>query len=404
MALWASAQEYFRTMPVSDRIKTLQVGVDGEKLSLPVIPLNGTGAISVQFDEMSHEVKNYYYSIHHCNADWTPSSILDMEAVDGVPVGLISDYEPSINTTFLYTHYSVKFPNDQVKFKLSGNYRVMIFEDNNPDKLVAVACFSVVDPKVSVTATVRGNTDVEINRRMQQLDFEIDNSQFPVKDVFSELKVLVRQNRRYDNQVFDVKPSYTTPTKQRYVNNPSLIFEGGNEYRSFDCSSVYTFGGGVENIRYFAPYYHVSLYPDAPRAGKAYEKLSDVNGRYVVGVQEYEDDEKTADYMLVHFSIPTEKPFFEGSLYLSGDLNYNLFDRNVRMEYNAQHNAYEQTVLLKQGGYNYMYAFVKKGETSGSLLPFEGSLWQTSNEYEIYTYYRGWGQRYDQLIGVQVVE
>ena len=245
---------------------------------------------------------------------------------------------------------------------------------------------------------------MELNRRYQQLDFTLDNSQFPIKDVFSELKILVRQNNRYDNQVVGVQPSYTTSTKQSYVNNRTLIFEGGNEYRSFDCSSIYTFGSGVDNIRFHAPYYHATLIPDNSRAGKPYERIEDVNGRYVVNIQNDENDSVDADYMFVHFMIPTEKPFFEGSLYILGDLNYNLLDRNVRMEYNAQHNAYEQTMLLKQGGYNYLYAFVKKGDTAGSLQPMEGSLWQTRNEYTIYAYYRGWGERYDRLIGVQIVQ
>lgn len=402
--LCVSAQEHYRTMPLAENIKTLQVGIDGQKLSLPVIRLDDTDRICVKFDEMSHDRKNYYYSIRHCNADWTLSNITEMEAIDGSSTGTINDFESSFNTTFLYTHYAIRFPNDQVKFKISGNYRVSIYEDNNPDKVVAVACFSVVEPKVSIEGTIRGNTDLEINRRYQQLDFSVDNSRFPIKDVFSELKILVRQNGRCDNQVFGVQPSYTTSSKQSYVNNRALIFEGGNEYRNFDCSSIYTFGSGVDNIKYHAPYYHATLLSDNSRAGKPYEKIEDANGRFVVNLQNDEADSVNADYMFVHFTIPTDKPFFDGSLYVLGDLNYNLYDRNVRMEYNAQHSAYEQTVLLKQGGYNYMYAFVKKGETLGSLQPMEGSLWQTRNEYVIYAYYRGWGERYDRLIGMQVVE
>ncbi|MDP4204052.1 MAG: DUF5103 domain-containing protein, partial [Bacteroidota bacterium] len=182
--LCVSAQEHYRTMPLAENIKTLQVGIDGQKLSLPVIRLDDTDRICVKFDEMSHDRKNYYYSIRHCNADWTLSNITEMEAIDGSSTGTINDFESSFNTTFLYTHYAIRFPNDQVKFKISGNYRVTIYEDNNPDKVVAVACFSVVEPKVSIEGTIRGNTDLEINRRYQQLDFSVDNSRFPIKDVF----------------------------------------------------------------------------------------------------------------------------------------------------------------------------------------------------------------------------
>jgi hypothetical protein len=405
LSLCVLGQEHFCTMPLSEHIKTVQVGVYGQKMSLPVIQLNNdTDVISISFDEMSHDSKNYYYEIRHCNADWTLSNIADMEAIDGFSIGTVSDYATSFNTTFLYTHYSLKFPNERVRFKVSGNYRVTVYEDNDPEKVVAVACFSVVDPKVAITATIRGNTDAEMNGRYQQLDFYIDNSQFTMRDVFSELKILVRQNNRYDNQVYGVQPTFTTRSKQSYVNNRALIFEGGNEYRSFDCSSLYTFSGNIDNIRYYAPYYHVNLLPDLSRDGKAYQRFSDVNGRYVVCLQNDDNNAVDADYFLVHFIVSTENPYFEGSLYICGDLNYNLFNRDNRMAYNAQHQAYEQTVLLKQGGYNYLYAFVKKGETAGSLQPIEGSLWQTQNEYTIYAYYRGWGERYDRLIGVQVVE
>ena len=403
-SLAAQGQEHFRTMPLTEHIKTLQVGIDGVKMSLPVIGLNDSQVIAIQFDEMSHDKKNYYYSIQHCNADWTLSSISDMEAIDGSTTGMITDEATSFNATFLYTHYRLTFPNSDTRMKLSGNYRVKIYEDNDPEKTIAIACFSVVDPHVAITASVRGNTDAEINRRYQQVEFTIDNSKYAIRDVFSDLKILIRQNNRIDNQVFGIQPTYTTPGQQSYVNNRALIFEGGNEYRSFDCSSIYTFGAGVDNVRYVAPYYHATLFGDVVRAARAYEKTRDVNGRFVVNLQNDDNDNVNADYMFVHFSLPTDHPLFEGSIYLCGDLTYNIFDKNSRMEYNAAHNAYEQAVLLKQGGYNYLYAFVRKGDTAASLQPVEGSYWQTQNQYDIYVYHRAWGERYDRLICVKSFE
>jgi hypothetical protein len=398
------AQEHYRTMTKSQQVRTLQVNVAGQQLGRPIIELNGNESILIQFDEMSHNIKNYSYSIHHCNADWTLSNLTDMEAVDGMPTAYLTDNASSFNTTFLFTHYTLSFPNANTRMKVSGNYMVKIYEDNDPDKLVAIACFSVVEPKIAIQASLRGNADNEFNGRYQQLEFTIDNSQFPVRDVFSELKVTVRQNDRIDNQVTDVKPTFTASGLQSYVHNPALIFEGGNEYRRFDCSSIYTYGVGVDNVRFISPYYHVTLFPDAKRAGKAYGKDDDVNGRFVVNLQNAADDQLDADYVFVHFSLPTDQPFFEGSLYLLGDMTENMFTPENRLEYNGQHNAYEKTLLLKQGGYNYQYVFVPKGGTKGSLQQVEGSYWQTSNEYDIYVYYKGWNDRYDRLVGVKMIE
>lgn len=403
-SLGVMAQTSYFTHPVSDQIKTLQVNVDGSPMSLPIISLNDQKIIVIQFDEMSHNSKNYYYSIRHCDADWTLSNVSDMEAIDGYSTGTITESALSVNTTFLYTHYWLRFPNENTQMKLSGNYVVTIYEDNDPDKVVAYACFSVVEPHITIQGTVRGNTDTEMNDRYQQLDFTIDNSNFSIRDVFSELHVVVRQNDRRDNEVSNIKPTYTTQSLQTYSNNKSLIFEGGNSYRQFDISSVYLAAIGVHNIQFESPYYHAMLYDDAIRADHSFEKEPDVHGNFLINLQNHTQPEIEADYLYVHFTLPDEHPLFEGSLYLNGNFVYNQFNDSDRLDYNGQHQAYQQTVLLKQGGYNYLYLYVPKGGSVGSTFPIEGSYWQTDNQYAIYAYYRPMGDRYDRLIGFTMIQ
>ena len=72
-----------------------------------------------------------------------------------------------------------------------------------------------------------------------------------------------------------------------------------------------------------------------------------------------------------------------------------------RMTYNAQLKCYEKILLLKQGGYNFVYAFKEKGKKQATLLRTEGSYWQTENEYTIFVYHRGFGERYDKLLSVR---
>ena len=77
------------------------------------------------------------------------------------------------------------------------------------------------------------------------------------------------------------------------------------------------------------------------------------------------------------------------------------------MTYNPQTKAYEKDMLLKQGGYNYLYAVVPNGNKSTSLYQngdiqvmnkIEGNAWETENEYTIYVCHRPFGSRYDKLI------
>lgn len=400
-----SSQSFFRNQTHAENIKTLQIDVAGKEFSLPIIELNGMEVLDVRFDEMSHEAHSYGYKVIHCNADWTPSNISSTEYIQGFTTANITDYTLSLNTTYLYTHYRFQLPNEDMSFKISGNYVVVIYEDNKMDKPIAQACFSIVEPKVFITATIRGNTDTELNRRMQQLDFEVNLNGYPVRDANTEIKPVIRQNNRIDNQVSNIKPTYFSGSKLDFINNKALIFEGGNEYHRFDISSVYAASEGVENIRYNQTHYDVFLRENKIQTSSAYVYEPDVNGKYIVHLQNaYEDDAWEADYMLVNFSLAAPSPFFDGQLYVGGEFNYNLLNGTSRMKYDNTTNTYFQSILLKQGGYNYQYWFVPKGDIKASTERVDGSYWQAKNEYVIYIYHRAWGERYDKLVGIKRME
>ena len=403
LSLAASAQTIYHTQIFNPNIKTLQIGVVGTKLGLPIMQLNSSDVMQVSFDEMTHEAHAYGYKVIHCDADWTASDLVSSEYLNGFASGNITTDTLSLNTTYLYTHYAFLLPNEDLSFKLSGNYVVLIYEDNQVDKPIAQACFSVVEPQIGISATVRGNTDSEFSGKSQQLDFDLSLNGYQVRDAISEIKVVVRQNNRTDNQVTGIKPTYLASSKLSYINNAALIFEGGYEYHRFDISSVYAAGEGVERIIYIQPHYEAILTNDKVKTTQTYQAYQDVNGKFVINLQGAENSNTEADYMLVHFNLPTTQPFFDGQLYLGGEFNYNQLDDGVRLKYDGKTESYSQTVLLKQGGYNYQYWFVPKGEQKASAQRVDGSYWQTGNEYTIYVYHRPWGARYDKLVGVKIV-
>jgi len=399
-----SAQTY-RTQIFNPTIKTLQIGLVGAKMSLPIMELNGKDVLQVSFDEMSHTSHSYAYKVLHCNADWTMSGLNSNEYLSGFTTSNITNYVRSVNTTFQYTHYTLQLPNSDMSFKISGNYVVQIYEDNQTENPIAQACFLLVEPRVSITAKVRGNTDTELSGRLQQLDFEVSLNGYSVRDAAQELKVVVRQNNRIDNQVTDLQPTYFAGSKLSYINNKSLIFEGGYEYHRFDISSVYAAGEGVADVKFLNQHYDVALVNNKIQNSKIFTSDRDVNGKFIINLQNKQvDDNIGADYMFVHFNLPTKQPFFDGQLYLGGEFNYNLLNDAVRMKYDGKTESYVQTVLLKQGGYNYQYWFVPKGENKATVERVDGSFWQTGNEYTIYIYHRPWGERYDKLVGVKIVE
>jgi hypothetical protein len=72
------------------------------------------------------------------------------------------------------------------------------------------------------------------------------------------------------------------------------------------------------------------------------------------------------------------------------------------MTYNQEKGMYQLDLLVKQGYYNYQYVFVPKGTSDTDEKYFEGSFYETENDYMILVYHRPYGARYDRLVGVKV--
>lgn len=393
ICITSQAQE-FRTRTYHQNVRTLQV-------SQNLLTMDET--LEVSFDEMSHEVHQYTYTVRHLNANWTPDNLATYDYLEGFPTVDITDYEHSFNTQQLYTHYRFEFPNDDMRTKLSGNYVLIIYEDGRQEEPVATACFSIVEPQAKVAAELRYNTDVELSGRYQQLEIDLNTNGLRTISP-DEFTLVVEQNGRLDNRVTAPRPTYVEPNRLRWKNCRQFIFEGGQEYQHIDLASVYYKGANVDQIIFDQNFYHAFLFPSQIRATGPYISEPDANGKYIVNAERVSDSGTEADYMFVHFFIPAESPWFDGQIYLLGDAWHNLFTPENRLHYDAEHHCYTASVYMKQGGCEWLYAFVPKGKQTATLERVEGSHWQTNNTYRIYVYHRAPGERYDALICVHELQ
>lgn len=391
-------KEQIRTLRVERRVLVLDNGiVDGT---------DPDNTLHISFDEMSHDVHFYTYSIRMLQSD-----LLSGEYLRGFTTQDITDYEHSINTSREYTHYRFDFPNDDMQLTKSGAYELSVYEDGNPDNRIASIVFYVVEPLVPIEANVRSHTDIEFNGRYQQLDINLNTAALDLRDP-QEVRIDVLQNNRQDNRRTITQATFVEPGKLRYVNNKNLIFEGGNEYHHFDAFSCFYAGYGIDRVFHENGDYHVLLFPNEITQGQ-YIHEYDSDGRFVVNAERTNDPDTEAEYMWVHWTLPMEKPFFDGALYVGGDLFNNEMTLRNRMEYDTEAKCYWLTSLVKQGGYDYQFWFVPKETLANNHSPLainktttqrvDGSYWQTENDYTILVWFRPFGSRYDRLVGVTTV-
>ena len=399
LCFFPSHAQQFMNKAYTPDIKTLQVYLNSDQLDLPILRMGSSDHVTIAFDWMSHKYRHLAYRVRYCNADWTLSDLEEMDYMEGLNEVILDDPNISMNTTFDYSHYEFSLPNDDVKLTLSGNYVVQVYDTESPSSTLMVACFSVQEPKVNVVGTVDGKSVYGVNKEYQHLSFEVFfQGEFTAMP--DELTVIVRQNGRYDNEVYGLKPTYVKPESLVYEDERKLSFEGGVQYNVIDFSHRFRYSGGIERIQFHQPYYHVELRPGMLREGKAATFGNDVNGGYLVHQQDIWSDAEV-DYSVVHFTYPIDEPWLDGALYVSGAFNDGRLNERNMMNYNYDRHQYELDIVLKNGGYNFQYLFVPSGFSSGLNSRAEGSFWETENEYQVYVYYRPLGSDYDRLVGFE---
>ncbi|WP_439184044.1 DUF5103 domain-containing protein [Carboxylicivirga taeanensis] len=397
--LTAKAQEPVQT---ASNIHTVQLFKKGWKMSYPIINLHPQEQLRLEFDDFAYDSKNYQYRIIHCNSNWEESNLMPTEYIDGFMPNSVDDYQYSFNTTFDYIHYTLDFPNEDVKLKISGNYIIQIFELGNEDTPVLTRPFYVSEGQVNISPRIKYTSNSNFRESMQEVNFTIQHPHFRINNPREDLKVVLQQNGRFDNQIDDLKPLFIRNQELDYSYNRENLFDGGNEYRWLDIRSTRFAPEHVANISFFDPHYHFTLFPDKFLSQKPYFYREDFNGKYYIDVKENRDPVIEADYVYVHFKLPVKAPFIDGDVHVTGGLNDWLLNTSNRMEYNFNTHTYELTMLLKQGFYNYQYHFLENGHKKAEVERFEGSFGQSENDYIIFVYYQSVSDNYERLIGVNI--
>ena len=221
----------YRTAGIDDRVHSLQVESSRGFLYPPVIDLDGEDFIVISFDLFGDDQQDLSYRIIHCNANWVPSQLSTLEYMNGFDIQQLYDWAYSFNTHRSYVNYRLQLPNDDVSFKVSGNYVVEVFPQNRPEEPILYACFSVSEEAVKVFCEANSRTDMGYSGEFQQVSFRIARENYDIVNPAGDLKIYVMQNNRLDNMAFVSRPQYFNNREIVYEHDGNLIFEAGNEYR-----------------------------------------------------------------------------------------------------------------------------------------------------------------------------
>ncbi|MDD4829639.1 MAG: DUF5103 domain-containing protein [Bacteroidales bacterium] len=385
-------------------VKTVKFEIEGVDFSLPILRLGSEDKIILKFDELVEENKQYSYSIIHCNSDWTKSELQPQEYIEGFEHGIIENHLNSVNTIQRFVHYWQEFPSSMMKFLVSGNYILKVFQDDNPDNVIMVRRFMVYEQGANIRANAMMARSPDVQRLKQEVDVFISPaSNMSFADPNRFVKVNVQQNGRRDN-VSELKLRQYKSNELEYSFNNSNIFEAGNEFRNFDFTSIRIRSQNVSNFDYIDGNNIVKLRPVVNRSNLPYTTIGDLNGYYYIRNERADNNDLESDYAWVNFylNVPIN---LEGSYYIWGELSDWYNNPQNKMEYDRSLNCYTLSLYLKQGFYNYMIMHKpNSSKLDYEIGKMEGNFSQTNNTYHIFVYYRKPGDYHDSLIGYQKIE
>lgn len=347
------------------------------------------------FDDIAYDPEQYSVKLIHCDANWQKSALRDNDFSVSFNEYNVQEYSYSVNTRIPYIHYSFTVP----RVTKSGNYLLKVYRNRNENDVVLTRRFMVYEELFVVGASIVPPTQSEDRRALQQINVAVNYSKVDMTDPTTQVKVIIRQNHRWDNAKLLGKPTFLNQNSKSIRFEPfdgSSTFKAGNEFRFVDLRFIRATGVNVAEVKVEETVIFANALADKPRPGGVYSQYLDLNGQYVVFTNDRPggDPEVESEYMYTTFYLEAEPG---KDIKMLGALTGWGNSPEAKMTYDQKTGHYSTSLLLKQGWYDYQYGFVTpEGYDTSSI---ESSFFETENEYEVLVYYRALGSRYDQLAG-----
>ena len=374
----------------SPMVKTLTTIVNNDWQNRPVMELGSRDVLHIGFDELSHDSHRYICHLTRCEADWSETTdVFESDWLQGFNDFPLDDYQNSLNTTVNYTHYEFTIPNSQCMIRMSGNYRLSIFDEDNGHEKILDAEFYVVEPVVNIGLNLTTNTDIDVNKSHQQVSINLEYKDLNVIRPEDEIYTVVMQNWNEQTARLNPAPQYTYHQGLRWEHQRELIFDAGNEYHKFEVLDVSHPTMGIDRIGWDGKRYQA--FPFTTTVRRNYLTDESANGAFYIRNSNRSEIAYTCDYVWVNYTL--EAPY-SGEIFLQGQWTNNADATAYQMQYDANSQCYIAQVMQKQGYYSYQYV-----DKDGRTAPTEGNFFQTRNKYQVLVYYKGLGDRTWRLVG-----
>jgi len=378
-------------------IRSVSIYPIDQPLSMPIVPMNGV--LEISFDDLGEYIRELEYTIIHCKRDWTPSNLNISEYLDGFDDASLRDFNSSRGSILDYMHYDLRLPNDDIKWRISGNYILKVWDRDNDNELLMTLRFVVYETNVQFT-----QGEVFESGRLGSFDtHESLTYALRIKDIgldapMRSISSSVFQNQNWHSMIDSINPRRVHSGELYFDQRNSVIFPAMRQYRLTDLRSLSSPGYGVASVEEYTDGINVTKTTDEVRGFEVgFGRDDDLNGAFVIDNTERLNDLWGVQYAYTLFTLHYFNAPPDADIYLLGAFNQYQVDEHSKMELNEPESIFYKEVLLKQGVYDYVYG-VKRPNEPISFQETEGYDNRAQNDYHVIIYYHPFLGTYDRVI------
>lgn len=372
-------------------IKSIQLYAGSNPTNPPIINLEDRDKLTLSFDFLDHQNKQFQIEISHHSQTWTKSNISPTVYLDSFSKTYIQYSQQSLSQRLSYQHIEYKFPNDQLNPTKSGNYLLEVYSYDGNEMLFSIPFFITEN---------QGN----LNTRIKTLHVQREDGR-AVDQLFSTYQ--------YPSFVefpqFDLSLSYIQNRfwgRMRQVKNLDTITPGElNAHMDREGAFISDYGFRLLDLRTFSVDKNniIDYHPGNPpqvtlrRDVQNLERSADFSIGSLVGQPE---NSRSGKYAQVMFHLETGDNISQSAeIYLVGDFNNWMINPINKMDYDANTNSWKGQSLIKQGQYTYTYVLLKDNHLDN--LSLDTSFISSQQEYLTLIYFNDPTYNFDRLLKVE---
>ena len=378
-------------------IRTVQLYAGSNERRLPVTTLGRGGEpLTLEFDLMSRDGRPLSVYFQHADRSWE-RDLSPSQALESFQDDRLLDYRSSQGTEVPYVHYTYRFPNDEIRFRVSGNYILRVTERGRRDSVLFEYPFYVAEQKGGLK--LEAEALAVPGQRAPSLR-PVARFRPPPEiqgDPLGHTVCFVR-NGRVTRPRCEERPML--------MRQPELAFELSRDRAYAPITAGYEVdlatlqpSSQIAQVDRSQSPVRVVLDADYARFGEA-PRGARGSGQPVVraALPGRIDPAISAEYVEAVFAfVPGQKQPYGAPLLVSGTFRGATTTDGVQMAWSRARSRYETGVLLKQGMYRYEYSTTDPALTA----QLRSTQPRITGRYTAFVYYRDARRNTDRLLQVR---